>query len=93
VEHAVSDSILFAFLLLFVLIWFTGNMFYHFSAWWFFLIGLVLAAALGFASSGSDDTVKRPTRKNWTIRRWTLIGTVGCVVAAVGGFYSFGKTN
>jgi len=67
----------------------TGNLWYMYAAWWMFLIGLTVTAGLGMAGSGNDDYNKRPSQAEWTARRWTLLGIVGCTLCVVGGFVSF----
>jgi len=66
-----------------------GNLWYMYAAWWMFLIGLTVTAGLGMAGSGNDDYNKRPSQAEWTARRWTLLGIVGCTLCVVGGFVSF----
>lgn len=65
-----------------------GDLWCVYAAWWLFLIALCVTSALGLAGAGADERNARPSRAEWTSRRWSLLGIVIGALSVVGGFFA-----
>lgn len=66
-----------------------GDLWCMYAAYWLFIIALCVTSALGLAGSGVDEGSKRPSQKEWTARRWSLLGILIGVLSVIGGFFAF----
>lgn len=65
-----------------------GDLWCVYAAWWLFLISLCVTSALGLAGAGADERNARPSRAEWTARRFSLLGIVVGALSVVGGFFA-----